>query len=208
MSTTSIDAAWLDWLAEEAGAKVEVDNEGSVIVSPATDAHVFAASELHQQLLAVRTPELLVLVEGPRWTPLGPDRSSYVPDLCVLERRALPRPAALWSLDSPTAVDGGDRLARQPAPRPDREGRGVLRRRRRPPTGRSSCPRSPASTAPSSRCVSVAGTRGTPAAPSPDRPTSTTRSTSASTSTGSPTDPTRDRRPGRARPDATSQPSE
>ena len=71
MSTTSIDAAWLDWLAGEAGAKVEVDNEGSVIVSPATDAHVFAASELHQQLVAVPTPELLVLVEGPRWTPSG-----------------------------------------------------------------------------------------------------------------------------------------
>jgi Uma2 family endonuclease len=101
MSTTSIDAAWLDWLAEEAGAKVEVDSEGSVIVSPATDAHVFAASELHQQLLAVRTPELLVLVEGPRWTPLGPDRSSYVPDLCVLERRALHRPPGLGSLTPP-----------------------------------------------------------------------------------------------------------
>jgi Uma2 family endonuclease len=101
VSTTSIDAAWLDWLAEEAGAKVEVDNEGSVIVSPATDAHVFAASELHRQLLAVPTPELLVLVEGPRWTPLGPDRPSYVPDLCILERRALPRPASLWSLAPP-----------------------------------------------------------------------------------------------------------
>ena len=101
MSTTSIDAAWLDRLAEEAGAKVEVDSVGSVIVSPATDAHVFAASELHQQLLAVRTPELLVLVEGPRWTPLGQDRSSYVPDLCVLERRALHRPAGLGSLTPP-----------------------------------------------------------------------------------------------------------
>jgi Uma2 family endonuclease len=101
VSTTSVDAAWLDWLAEEAGAKVEVDSEGSVIVSPATDAHVIAASELHQQLLAVRTPELLVLVEGPRWSPLGPDRSSYVPDLCVLERRALRRSAGLWSLTPP-----------------------------------------------------------------------------------------------------------
>jgi Uma2 family endonuclease len=101
VSTTSVDAAWLDWLAEEAGAKVEVDSEGSVIVSPAADAHVFAASELDQQLLAVRTPELLVLVEGPRWNPLGPDRSSYVPDLCVLERRALHRPSGLWSLTPP-----------------------------------------------------------------------------------------------------------
>jgi hypothetical protein len=34
-------------------------------------------------------------VEGPRWTPLGPDRPSYVPDLCVLERRAVHRPAEL-----------------------------------------------------------------------------------------------------------------
>jgi Uma2 family endonuclease len=101
VSTTSVDAAWLDWLAEEAGAKVEVDNAASLTVSPAPDAHVFAASELHQQLVAVRTPELLVLVEGPRWTPLGPDRSSYVPDLCVVERRALHRPSGLWTLTPP-----------------------------------------------------------------------------------------------------------
>ena len=52
VSTTSIDATWVDRLAEEAGAKVEVDNQGSVIVSPATDAHAFADSELRRQLLA------------------------------------------------------------------------------------------------------------------------------------------------------------
>jgi hypothetical protein len=75
--------------------QVEIDGEGSVIVSPATDAHVVAARELHQQLLAVRNADLLVLVEGPRWTPRGPDRSSYVPDLSVLERQALQRPAGI-----------------------------------------------------------------------------------------------------------------
>jgi Uma2 family endonuclease len=101
VSITVIDAAWLDWLAEEAGAKVEIDREGSVIVSPATDAHVFAASDLHQQLLTVRSSDLLVLIEGPRWTPFGPDRPSYVPDLSVLERQALQRPAGLGSLTPP-----------------------------------------------------------------------------------------------------------
>ena len=67
--TTSIDATWLDWLAEGAGAKVEVDSE--VIASPANHALCSeivsptagaAASEHHQQLLSVGTPELLVLV--------------------------------------------------------------------------------------------------------------------------------------------------
>jgi Uma2 family endonuclease len=99
MSTTAVDAGWLDWLAEEAGAKVEVDAEGSIVVSPASDAHVFAANQLQRLLLTARPAELLVLLEGPRWTPRGSVGPSYVPDLCILERRALPRPAATFALD-------------------------------------------------------------------------------------------------------------
>jgi Uma2 family endonuclease len=104
MSTTVVDAAWLDWLAEEAGAKVEVDAEGSIIVSPASDAHVIAASQLHQQLLDAITPDLLALIEGPRWTPRQSQGTSYVPDLCVIERRALPRPVGLYRLEPPPLI--------------------------------------------------------------------------------------------------------
>ena len=99
MSTTAVDAGWLDWLADEAGAKVEVDAEGSIVVSPASDAHVFAANQLQRQLLTAITGDRLVLLEGPRWTPRGAIGPSYVPDLCILERRALPRPANTFNLD-------------------------------------------------------------------------------------------------------------
>jgi Uma2 family endonuclease len=164
VSTTAIDAAWVDWLAEEAGANVEVDSEGSVIVSPATDAHVFATSELHQRLLAVRTSELLVLVEGPRWTPLGPDRSSYVPDLCVLERRALRRAAGVGSLDPPpllvVEVLSPDSRRRALSEKANAYSPAAL-----PPTGRSSSPPSPMSPARSGPSVSAAATGGKPANP-------------------------------------------
>ncbi len=89
MSSVGTSVAWLERLAEEAGAKVELDAEGSVVVSPASDEHVVAASALLEQLLLGRPAELMIGVEGPRWTPLGGDHPSYVPDLTMFERRAL-----------------------------------------------------------------------------------------------------------------------
>ena len=142
MSTTAVDAGWLDWLADEAGAKVEVDAEGSIVVSPASDAHVFAANQLQRQLLTAITGERLVLLEGPRWTPRGAIGPSYVPDLCILERRALPRPANTFNLDpAPLLVveivspesrrrDLGERPTPTSPAAPS-------------PTGPSSCPHSP-----------------------------------------------------------------
>jgi hypothetical protein len=76
VSTTSVDVAWLEWLAETAGAKVEVDIEGSIIVTPATDEHFVAGAEFLRQLGAVAPEGVLVGAEGPRWAPLGADRPS------------------------------------------------------------------------------------------------------------------------------------
>ena len=101
MSSVGTSVAWLDRLAEESGAKVELDAEGSVIVSPASDEHVLAASALHEQLLERRPAGIVVLVEGPRWTPIGDDHPSYVPDLTVIERRALRRSRGDYRLDPP-----------------------------------------------------------------------------------------------------------
>jgi Uma2 family endonuclease len=101
VSTASVDVAWLDWLAEEAGAKVEVDAEGSIIVSPATDKHVIAANALHQQLLRASPGGTVVLLEGLRWTPTGSDRPSYIPDMSVLDRRALSRGEGVFTLEPP-----------------------------------------------------------------------------------------------------------
>jgi Uma2 family endonuclease len=101
VSTASVDVAWLDWLAEEAGAKVEVDAEGSIIVSPATDKHVIAANALHQQLLSASPAGTVVLLEGLRWTPTGSDRPSYIPDISVLDRRALSRREGVLTLELP-----------------------------------------------------------------------------------------------------------
>jgi Uma2 family endonuclease len=101
MSSVGTSVAWLDRLAEESGAKVELDAEGSVIVSPASDEHFLAASALFEQLLARRPAGLVVGTEGPRWTPIGGDHPSYVPDLTVIDRRALRRPRGDYRLDPP-----------------------------------------------------------------------------------------------------------
>ena len=101
MSSVGTSVPWLDRLAEESGAKVELDAEGSVVVSPATDEHFLAASSLFEQLLARRPAGLVVGTEGPRWTPIGEDHPSYVPDLTVIERRALRRPRGDYRLDPP-----------------------------------------------------------------------------------------------------------
>jgi Uma2 family endonuclease len=60
-----------------------------------------AASALHEQLLATRPAGLVVGAEGPRWTPVGGDRPSYVPDLSVIDRRALRRAKGDYRLDPP-----------------------------------------------------------------------------------------------------------
>jgi Uma2 family endonuclease len=101
VSATSVDVAWLDWLAETAGTKVEVDIEGSIIVTPATDEHFVAVTELLRQLGAAAPEGVLVGPQGPRWAPLGGDRPSYVPDVSVVQVRALQRPKGVYSLDPP-----------------------------------------------------------------------------------------------------------
>ena len=87
--------------AEELGAKVELDAEGSVVVFPASDEHFLAASALYEQLLTGRSAGLVVGTEGPRWTPIGDDHPSYVPDLAVIGRRALRRSRGDYRLDPP-----------------------------------------------------------------------------------------------------------
>ncbi len=104
MTTTAVDVAWLERLAEDAGAKVEFDAEGSVIVSPATDDHLVAAHGLYDQLLAYCPPALRVFMEGPRWNPLGTERPSYVPDLCVVDAVALKRPRGDYGLTPPPSL--------------------------------------------------------------------------------------------------------
>src|SRR5215211_2653812 len=98
MSVLAADMVWLERLAEDSGAKVEVDAEGSIIVAPATDDHLIAAQALHEQLLAYRPPETLVFTEGPRWNPTGAERPSYVPDVSVVDRRALRRARGVYTL--------------------------------------------------------------------------------------------------------------
>jgi Uma2 family endonuclease len=95
------DTVWLDRLAEDAGAKVELDDEGSVIVSPATDAHLVAAHALYDQLRPALPVALLVFTGGPRWNPLGADHPSYVPDLSVVEAEALRRLPGSFALQPP-----------------------------------------------------------------------------------------------------------
>lgn len=103
VSATAIDLAWLEHLAEESGAKVEVDVEGSVIVSPATDEHLLAAhnlqEQLNDQLRSGAIPGLVVLVEGPWWTPRAAERPSYIPDVTVVRREALGRPRGVFALE-------------------------------------------------------------------------------------------------------------
>ncbi len=101
VSTASVDVGWLDWLAEQAQAKVEVDIEGSIIVTPASNPHVVAVAQLLRQVVAVAPPELLVAPEGPRWAPLGGDKPSYVPDLTVVEARAVSLDTEDFALDPP-----------------------------------------------------------------------------------------------------------
>jgi Uma2 family endonuclease len=101
MSSVGTSVAWLDRLAGESGAKVELDAEWSVVVSPASDEHFLAASALFEQLAGRRPAGLVVGSEGPRWTPIGVDHPSYVPDLTVVERRALRRRRGDYRLDPP-----------------------------------------------------------------------------------------------------------
>lgn len=101
VGTAVADVAWLDWLADEADAKVELDAEGSIVVSPATDRHVLMANALHRQLSAACPPGTVALLEGLRWSPAGGIRPSYIPDLSVLDRRSTTRPEGVFTLDPP-----------------------------------------------------------------------------------------------------------
>lgn len=101
MSVIVIDVGWLEHLAAVAGAKVEVDQDGGVAVSPASDQHVIAATRLAIQLAGQMPQDLEVLVEGPRWSPLGALTPSYVPDLAVIARSALDRVDGDYQLDPP-----------------------------------------------------------------------------------------------------------
>ena len=67
-------------------------------MAPATDDHLVAAQALHEQVLAHRPPETLVFTEGPRWNPTGAERPSYVPDVSVVDRRALRRARGVYTL--------------------------------------------------------------------------------------------------------------
>ena len=96
-----IDVAWLDQLADVAGAKVEVDQDGAVCVSPASDGHVIAATRLAVQLAAQIPADVEVLVQGPRWSPVGDAGPSYVPDLVVIAKTALARPDREYLLSPP-----------------------------------------------------------------------------------------------------------
>lgn len=98
---TMIDFAWLEALAETAGAKVEVDREGSVIVSPAANEHVVAANRLSNVLFLQLPDDLDVLVEGPRWAPVGLTGPNYVPDLTVVTNAALRSSGTDYQLDPP-----------------------------------------------------------------------------------------------------------
>ena len=70
-------------------------------MSPASDAHVFAASQLQRQLVTA----IPVTSSRSSWWRAhgghlrGTGGASYVPDLCVLDRRALPRDAHVTGLE-------------------------------------------------------------------------------------------------------------
>ncbi|MFN0027476.1 MAG: Uma2 family endonuclease [Acidimicrobiales bacterium] len=96
-----IDMAWLDQLADVAGAKVEVDRDGGVCVFPASDGHVVAATRLAVQFATQIPADMEVIVEGPRWSPIGDTGPSYVPDLAVVAKTALARPDRQLALSPP-----------------------------------------------------------------------------------------------------------
>jgi Uma2 family endonuclease len=79
----------LEQLHEESGAKVEIDVDGTIIVTPASDEHVVAASDLVLQLGKAAPAGVLVVAEGPIWAPLGRENPSYIPDVSVIEAVSL-----------------------------------------------------------------------------------------------------------------------
>jgi len=81
--------ALLEQIHEESGAKVEIDVDGTIIVTPASDEHVVAASDLVLQLGMAAPPGVLVVAEGPIWAPLGRENPSYIPDVSVIEAVSL-----------------------------------------------------------------------------------------------------------------------
>lgn len=94
----TVATSLLDRIADEEGAKVEIDAEGSLVVSPASDPHVIGASELFGQLRAAAPPGLLVLSEGPRWAPVRGEAPSYVPDIAVVARSSMRRSSQDYGL--------------------------------------------------------------------------------------------------------------
>jgi Uma2 family endonuclease len=92
----------LDRLSDEFGARVEITEEGLIVVSPAADPHVFAVSQLLGILGPIaRRLDLVAVAEGPRWAPVGGTVPLYVPDLAVVARAALRRPPDNTALDPP-----------------------------------------------------------------------------------------------------------
>lgn len=81
-----------------------MDVEGSIVVSPATDEHVLVANAIQQQLSAACPAGVVVLVEGLRWSPTGGVQPSFIPDVSVLDRRAIARPEGVLGLDPPPLI--------------------------------------------------------------------------------------------------------
>lgn len=113
----------LEWLRDELGiAHLELDPWGSLIVSPATDAHETAVAVLHDQ--AVRQLDLpagCVRSNGVAWKVPGGSGYVNVPDLAILApgwQRVVgyhlaPPPLLVVEVASPStrAVDRGRKLA-------------------------------------------------------------------------------------------------
>lgn len=70
-------------------------------VAPASDRHVVAATRLAVQLAGQLPDDLEVLVEGPRWSPLGEFTPSYAPDLTVVAQSTLDRLESQYQLRPP-----------------------------------------------------------------------------------------------------------
>ena len=102
MSANSVAAsdafAWLEDFGEQIPGKVEIDIEGNIIVTPRIDEHAWAEQRLYKCLDDAAPPELVAMI-GPEWRPIPP--VSCEPDVAVIERRAIPRPKQVYTLDPP-----------------------------------------------------------------------------------------------------------
>lgn len=88
MTVTNL-LGYLGRLAEDSGGKVEIDAEGSIVITPATNRHLVAANRLAQQLLPQVPEGHIVVTEGPNWRPTPDSSAFYVPDVGVVSLDAL-----------------------------------------------------------------------------------------------------------------------